>query len=506
MMTWINDIFLAPLSAVYFQKALIGGCVVAAVCGVTGSLVILRRMAFLGDALSHAMIAGFVAGYLFMQAVFDIEASAPAMLVGSIIAAVTTVMMIGFVSKSSRLKEDTVIGIMYCGVFAAGIVVLTIFQDLVQIDIMHFIMGDVLGISDGDLWLSVIVSASVLTVMILGFRQFQITSFDPIMAASIGIPVLFFDYLLTICMSFVVVSTVSMVGVILSVGLLITPAATAYLLTDRLNRMMIIAAFLGITSVIGGLFLSVILDASGGVSIILFCTMQFLLVLVIAPQYGLLADWLRKRRMVPQALTEDILKEALKIESDDVKIKKLAKRLALPSTTIIKGLRSLVRDEYIILNIHSFSLTETGRQQARRIVRAHRLWESYLAHVGTPIDQIHNTAETLEHIHDEKAVDFIDDMLGHPTKDPHGSEIPDDFMDASKGMIAPISLLRKGRQAKIFIIRETIIDSIDIKIGEEVTLGARTNDGETWVIIKENGNEVHLDHKKADLILAQTIN
>jgi manganese/iron transport system permease protein/iron/zinc/copper transport system permease protein len=506
MMTWINDIFLAPLSAVYFQKALIGGCVVAAVCGVTGSLVILRRMAFLGDALSHAMIAGFVAGYLFMQAVFDIEASAPAMLVGSIIAAVTTVMMIGFVSKSSRLKEDTVIGIMYCGVFAVGIVVLTIFQDLVQIDIMHFIMGDVLGISDGDLWLSVIVAASVLTVMILGFRQFQITSFDPIMAASIGIPVLFFDYLLTICMSFVVVSTVSMVGVILSVGLLITPAATAYLLTDRLNRMMIIAAFLGITSVIGGLFLSVILDASGGVSIILFCTMQFLLVLVIAPQYGLLADWLRKRRMVPQALTEDILKETLKIESDVVKIKTIAKRLALPSTTIIKGLRSLVRDEYIILNIHSFSLTETGRQQARRIVRAHRLWESYLAHVGTPIDQIHNAAETLEHIHDEKAVDFIDDMLGHPTKDPHGSEIPDDFMDASKGMIAPISLLRKGRQAKICIIRETVIDSIDIKIGEDVTLGARTNDGKTWVIIKENGNEVHLDHKKADLILAQTIN
>jgi len=505
-MTWFNDIFLDPLSATYFQKALIGGCVVAAVCGVTGSLVILRRMAFLGDALSHAMIAGVVGGYLIMKAVFNIEASAPAMLIGSIIAAVTTVMMIGFVSKSSRLKEDTVIGIMYCGVFAAGIVVLTIFQDIVQIDIMHFIMGDVLGISDSDLWLSVIVAASVLTIMILGFRYFQITSFDPIMAASIGIPVLLFDYLLTICMSFVVVSTVSMVGVILSVGLLITPAATAYLLTDRLNRMMIIAAGFGVTSVIGGLFLSVILDASGGVSIMLFCTMQFLFILIIAPKYGLLADWLRKRRMVPQAVTEDILKGALKINNDHVKIKSIGKRLALPTSTIIKGLRSLVRANYVLLNNDTFSLTPSGHKQALRIVRSHRLWESYLAHIGTPIDQIHNTAETLEHIHDEKTVDFIDDMLGHPTTDPHGSEIPDDFVDASKGMITPISLLRKGREAKICLIRETIIASVDIKIGEHITLGARINSGKTWVIYKENGVEVHLDHQKADLIFAQTTN
>ena len=151
MIEWLYANFVQPITETYFQKALIGGSVVACVCGVVGCLVILRRMAFLGDALSHAMIAGVVGGYLFMKVVFGIEASAPAMLLGSLLAAIITVALIGFVSRVSRLKEDTVIGIMYCGIFSAGIVLLSIFQHYIHIDIMHFIMGDVLGISDGEL-------------------------------------------------------------------------------------------------------------------------------------------------------------------------------------------------------------------------------------------------------------------------------------------------------------------------------------------------------------------
>ncbi len=149
------------------------------------------------------------------------------MLIGSLIAAMLTVFMIGFVAKVSRIKEDTSIGIMYTGIFAAGVVLVSVFSKYIHIDIVHFIMGDILGISDTDMIVSSIVSAVVLSIIILLFRYFKLTSFDPVMAASIGIPVLFFKYLFTGCVSLVVVSAVSMVGVILVVGLLITPAATA---------------------------------------------------------------------------------------------------------------------------------------------------------------------------------------------------------------------------------------------------------------------------------------
>ncbi len=264
MSDWLLQTFIAPFRDVFMQKALIGAAVVAVVCGVVGCLVILRRMAFLGDALSHAMLAGIGAGYLFMKLVFGLEAHAPAMLLGSLVAALLTVTLIGFVTRVSRLKDDAVIGIMYCGVFAAGVVLVTVYQQHIHIDLMHFIMGDVLGVSDSDLWLAAIVAAVVLSVVILFFRHFQLTSFDPVMAAAIGMPVVLIDYLLTACVSLVVVSAVSMVGVILVVGLLITPAATAYLLSDRLPRMMVLAAFFGVTSVYGGLCLCVWLNSAGG--------------------------------------------------------------------------------------------------------------------------------------------------------------------------------------------------------------------------------------------------
>ena len=134
------------------------------------------------------------------------------------------------------------------------------------------------------------------------------------MAASIGLPVVLLDYLFTTCVSLVVVSAVSMVGVILVVGLLITPAATAYLLSDRLDKMMMLAALFGVTSVIGGLYLCVWLDSAGGGAIMLFCTLQFLVVLTVAPKYGLLARWLRLRNLVPQQVVEDVLTTVLRNE------------------------------------------------------------------------------------------------------------------------------------------------------------------------------------------------
>ncbi len=416
------ELFIAPLTETYFQKALIGGSIVAIVAGVVGCLVVLKRMAFLGDALSHAMIAGVAGGYLVMKLLFGAEAHAPGMLLGSLIAAIATVALISFVSRISRVKEDTAIGIMYTGIFALGVVVVSIFRHYIHIDLMHFIMGDILGVADSDLWVSAFVAAIVLTILIFFFRHFQLATFDPVMAASIGLPVLLIDYVLTTCVSLVVVSAVSMVGVILVVGLLITPAATAYLLCDRLDRMMWFAALFGVTSVVGGLYLCVWLDSAGGGAIMLFCTLQFLVVLAVAPKYGLFARWLRLRNLVPQQVIEDILTTILRYKKTTPL--EIVQRYVHSGKEITKALQRMTQDGLIIGNDNGYNLTENGEKEANKVLRAHRLWEAYLEKIGTPEEQLHPTAHRLEHISDEKTVDYLDEKLGTPGRDPHGQAIP----------------------------------------------------------------------------------
>jgi manganese/iron transport system permease protein/iron/zinc/copper transport system permease protein len=423
-MEWIYDVFLSPLGETYFQKALIGGCLVATVSGVIGCLVVLRRMAFLGDALSHAMIAGVAGGYLVMKMLFGIEAHAPGMLLGSLIAAVATVGLIGFVSRVSRVKDDTAIGIMYTGIFALGVVAVSIFRHYIHIDLMHFIMGDVLGIAAADLWASAIAASVVLTVIILFFRHFQMASFDPVMAAAVGLPVVLIDYVLTTCVSLVVVAAVSMVGVILVVGLLITPAATAYLLSDRLSRMMWLSALFGVTSVVGGLYLCVWLDSAGGGAIMLFCTLQFLVVLIVAPRYGMLARWLRLRRTVPQEVLEDVLGAVLRHEGKPAPVDSIRDFVDDPKR-LQPALRQMTRDGMLEEDDGKYVLTEGGFKEAKQVLRAHRLWESYLEHVGTPAGEIHQRAHLLEHMSDQRVMDYIDRMLGSPKEDPHGKEIPE---------------------------------------------------------------------------------
>jgi len=501
----LQQLFLAPLGEGFFLKSLLGGGLVAIVSGVVGCLVVLRRMAFLGDALAHAMIAGVAGGYLVMKLFFGLEAHAPGMLLGSLLAAVLTVMLIGFVSRVSRVKEDTAIGIMYTGIFAAGVVLVSMFRNYIHIDLMHFIMGDVLAVSNADLWASAIASGLVLSIVVLLFRQFQIISFDPVMAASIGLPVVLLDYLLTTCVSLVVVSAVSMVGVILVVGLLITPAATAYLLSDRLDRMMALAALFGFTSVLGGLYLCVWLDSSGGGAIMLFCTLQFLVVLVFAPRYGLLARRLRLRRMVPQQLLEDILGALLR--GEEAGQRRLTPALLQETLApeghrprdIDRALRSMTGQGLLQSMDGGLGLQEPGRREALRLQRAHRLWEAYLAHLGESDPAMHERAHELEHLQDPAAYAYIDDLLGHPVLDPHGEPIPPDPQSLAPDATVPLSLLRKGQGCAVKELLPAAQDT-GLKPGDLVRVLPREDQGATWVV-ERDGETLRLRHEQADAVL-----
>ena len=211
MYEWLVEVHTA---SPHLFKALITGLLVTTVCSVIGCFIVLKRTSFLADALAHSMLAGVVVGYLFMKLAFGKEAHAPAMLIGSIVSGIITVAMIGFVSRFSRVKEDAVIGIMYTGIFAFGGVLVSLFSQYVHIDLLHFIVGQLIGVSDQDLWMMAIVSVVVLSFIVLMFRSLQLLTFDRVMAASLGMNVILLDYMLTTCTAMVVVTGVQVVGVL----------------------------------------------------------------------------------------------------------------------------------------------------------------------------------------------------------------------------------------------------------------------------------------------------
>jgi manganese/iron transport system permease protein/iron/zinc/copper transport system permease protein len=482
----------------YVPKMLLAGVLVSTVCAVIGCFIILRRMAFLGDALAHSMLAGVVGGYLVMKKAFGVEASAPAMVVGSILAALITVGMIGFISKVSRVKEDTAIGIMYTGIFAVGGLFASVFAKDIHLDLYHFVVGSVLVVSDDDLWMMAGVTAFVLAMVVLFYRHLKIASFDPVMAASIGIPVLAIQYLLTTCTALVVVSAVQIVGVVMVVGMLVTPAASAYLLCDRLSRMIWVSTLFGVGSFLAGYALSEWMNVAPAAAIIVVGTGLFLIVLTAAPRYGLIADWMRRRNSVPQQLVEDVLGAVLRAPGSKVKLETVLRHVESRPERVRRAVRSLARSGLLEVENGTVELTPDGHREAQRLLRAHRIWEAYLAQAGAPRERLHKEAHRLEHIHAPEVIDYLDDKLGHPLRDPHGAVIPEDEDLTAPGRRINASLLREGRTATIVEVRPPA-DSAKLQAGLKITAGPRLEEN-VWTLQLPDGSEVQLTHAAADAV------
>jgi manganese/iron transport system permease protein/iron/zinc/copper transport system permease protein len=388
---------------------------------------------------------------------------------------------------------------MYTGVFAFGGILASLFSSEIHIDLVHFITGHVLVVQDGDLWMMATVAVIVITVVLCFFRQLQLTSFDPVMAASIGIPVVLVDYALTTCTALVVVSGVSIVGVILVVGMLVIPASTAYLLCDRLSRMLIVSALFGVSAFGLGYWFSEAINVAPGSAIVVAGCVQFLIVLVVAPRYGLVADWLRRQRMVPQQLVEDVLGVLLRASQQRLAIGALVKELPTGTKRFRRALASLDKQGLLEVSGDTVQLTPSGEKEGRRLVRAHRLWESYLEHVGTPAAELHAKAHQLEHVNDEAAVDYLDDKLGHPLRDPHGSEIPADVVHVVPGALINASQLREGDAATVATVTAFGAAS-GVAPGMRLTAGPRVEEGRVWTFVLGSGRELRLDHRTTDAI------
>ncbi|WP_407081144.1 metal ABC transporter permease [Evansella halocellulosilytica] len=266
----------------YLQNAMIAAIFVGIICGVIGCYIILRGMALMGDAISHAVLPGVVIAYMLGASFF----------IGAVITGVLTALAIGYISQNSRIKEDSAIGIMFTAMFALGVVMITALQGT-SVDLWHILFGNVLAVSRTELWITMGIGIFVIGSILIFYRPLLLSTFDETMAKASGLPVKFIHYMLMLLLSLVTVASLQTVGIILVVAMLITPGATAYLLTERFSVMLILSALFGVISAVCGLFFSVIYDVSSGASIVLVASVLFLLAFFFAPKQGLIPRMLR---------------------------------------------------------------------------------------------------------------------------------------------------------------------------------------------------------------------
>src|SRR5690625_1343325 len=268
----------------FLQKALITSIMVGVVCGVIGCFIVLRGLALMGDAISHAVLPGVAISYMLGINFFY----------GAVVTGMLTSIGIGFVSQNSRIKSDSSIGIVFSAFFALGIILISKAQTAT--DLTQILFGNVLSVRSSDMWMTLIVGAIVLLVVILFYKELLISSFDPTMAAAYGLPTQLIHYVIMILLTMTTVASLQTVGVVLVVALLITPASTAYLLTNRLWVMILLSAFFGAISAIVGLYFSVAYNLSCGAVIVLATTLLFILAFIFSPKQGILWRTLRTRK------------------------------------------------------------------------------------------------------------------------------------------------------------------------------------------------------------------
>jgi manganese/iron transport system permease protein len=271
------DVILEPLMMGFFVRAMIASALVGVVCAVVGTYVVLRGVAFIGDAIAHAGFPGVVAAYMLGLPFY----------LGAAVAAVGTALAIGVVTKRAGIRQDTAIGVLFAGTFAFGVFLFSTIKGYVA-DLFSFLFGNVLAISPTDLVALVVLGLFVIGVVALLWKQLLYATFDPLGAAASGIKVDRLEYLFLALVALTIVVSLQAVGIILVVAMLITPAATAQMLTVRFSRLMLLAAAVGITSAITGLYLSYWLDVASGATIVLVETALFLIALVVGPR-GLIA-------------------------------------------------------------------------------------------------------------------------------------------------------------------------------------------------------------------------
>ena len=440
----------------YAIRALIASSLVGVVCGMLGCFIVLRNMALIGDALSHAILPGVVVGFIVAGH------SILGFFTGSVLAGFLAAVLITWIQRNVKGKDDAAIGIVFTSMFAIGIMGISWVtrQQGVHLDMKDFLFGNVLGISDHDLWLTSFITVYVVASLGFFFRYFFITTFEPVIAQTIGISGKTIHYFLMLLLSFTVVASLQSVGVILVVAMLIIPASTAYLLTNNLKKMLVVAAFIGLFSTSTGLILAIIFGTTPGPAMTLNAGFIYGLTVFFSPKNGYVIQRVRRNRKKRKILREDILKQMVKLhESKELNLENLSSRLNIQTNILKKNIKMLVKKGLVESNKGETILTGSGIKAAYSLIRAHRLWETYLVdRMGLSSEQIHDQAEKYEHLLPDDLLDEMDKKLGFPKKDPHGSTIPQKTPDHIT------TIIKLTPEQKAVITTEQLSDKITVQL------------------------------------------
>jgi manganese/iron transport system permease protein len=273
---------IAPLRYPFMIRALVASALVGGLCSIVGTFVVLRSMAFLGDAIAHSVLPGIATGVLVAG-----RGDRRSLFWWALGTSILVALGIGWVSERGRIKEDTAIGIVFAGMFALGIALLSTVRGF-AVDLVHVLFGDVLGVSVGDLALIAAFGGAVLMLVVLFYKELVLVSFDPTLGATLRLPVAAYRRLLLVLVAITVVVSLQVVGLALMLAMLVAPATTAFLLTRRVRSMMAVGALIGVASGLIGLYLSFYFAVASGAAIVLVAIATFLLALLLTPRRGLL--------------------------------------------------------------------------------------------------------------------------------------------------------------------------------------------------------------------------
>lgn len=276
------EFFSDLMTYAFLQKAFVTSIIVGIICGVIGSFIVLRGMALMGDAISHAVLPGVAISYILGINYFY----------GAVVVGILTALGIGAISQNSRIKNDSSIGIVFSSAFALGIIMITLAKSAT--DLTQILFGNILAVRASDMWLTIIIGAIVILTVVIFYKELLVTSFDETMAAAYGLKTRMIHYGIMVLLTLVTVASLQTVGVILVVSMLITPASSAYLLTNRMSTMIWLSSLFGAISAVVGLYVSFEYNLPSGPVIALVTTVIFVFVFAFSPKHGFVWNWLRK--------------------------------------------------------------------------------------------------------------------------------------------------------------------------------------------------------------------
>jgi manganese/zinc/iron transport system permease protein len=412
------------------RYALLGSILLGACCSLMGSFLIVRKMALMGDALSHAVLPGVALGFL-----WNMEKDPVAIFIGAVLVGLLGAGTVQLIRNTTRHKEDAALGFVLASFFSVGICLFTMIQNLPggnRSGLDKFMFGQAAAMGPGDVTLLAVVAAVTLVSILFFFKEFKITSFDAGFARSYGLPVQLFHYGLMLLLAFAIVSALQAVGVVLVSAMLVIPAAAAYLLTDRLGVMLILASIFGMCAGAAGTFMSFVgRNLPTGPFMVLAAGAVFAVALFFGPRHGLVSRWWRQHSRAAKIRRENTLKALYRVLEDDdftqesVTIQEFCEQRRETIEDARRQWQEISKAGLATLRSDVAAFTPEGWQRACEVVRNHRLWELYLTNAANvAADHVHEDAEKVEHILGEDAVRQLERRLNHATRDPHGKLIP----------------------------------------------------------------------------------